>query len=283
MDDCQGSRARPVLGTRWAGPRRASEVKATGSIEVREELVGTTVADPQDLLVEFSDSFEVVTEPAARLELARQLIANPPKYGPRSGKKNPAAPLPPEVAAEPGVVALDPVGLVIFEGLTLGMDFSDDQPRIFDLELGHRLGYERPRKIRDLIKDLVAGGHITVDDQRPGAGRGPRTAGRHWLTEEEALFVTTQSGTDTARAITRQVVRAFVAARHCRVSNADPDHQGPVPRPPRRSSRRGPGRRRSSGACSPASRRRGILQRPHPLLGPPDRPGGGPASTPWRR
>ncbi|MDC0740915.1 hypothetical protein [Polyangium mundeleinium] len=51
------------------------------------------------------------------------------------------------------------------------------------------------------------------DDQRFAAKRSPRTA-EYWLTEEQALFVTTQARTPTARAITLQVIRAFIAARH---------------------------------------------------------------------
>lgn len=182
--------------------------------EVRQALAGTPIADRQDLLVQLSDAFEVVTDPVARMELTRQLVAIPPKYGPRTSNK-----AHPDVAASASAPATEPaVATQIFEGLPIAMSWDDNVPRIFDLELGRLLGYERPRKIRDLIKELVDGGHL-VADQRPGAGRGPRTSG-HWLTEENALFVTTQSSTVVARHITRQVVRAFVAARHSLI-NAD--------------------------------------------------------------
>ncbi|MDC3956274.1 hypothetical protein KEG38_20605 [Polyangium jinanense] len=105
------------------------------------------------------------------------------------------------------------LGFTGFEGMPIAMAFPDSEPRSLDLELGRRLGYGRPREIRALIKNLSDGGFLVVDDQRGAAPRSPRTA-EYWLTEEQALFVTTQSGTTRARAITLQLVRAFIAARH---------------------------------------------------------------------
>jgi len=97
-----------------------------------------------------------------------------------------------------------------------GVDANIDN-RIQDLELGRRLGYERLRKIRALIKSRIAGGFLVFDDQRGAAPQKPRTRGRpageYWLTEEQAFFVTTQSGTARARTLTLQLVRVFVTAR----------------------------------------------------------------------
>lgn len=181
---------------------------------VRAKIIMSKIVDRQDLLVWLADTLKTV-EPGTWLEITQDLIDNPPKYGPRYAPKAAAeAPSPTKEAATPEPGKVD---LVVFEGLPVAMDWPDGQPRIHDVELGRRLGYARDRDIRPLIKDLVTGGFLTFDARRGAAPRGVRTvsipSGGYWLTEEQAIFVTTQSGTPSARAFTLQLVRTFMAAR----------------------------------------------------------------------
>jgi hypothetical protein len=70
--------------------------------EVREVLAGTKIADCQDLLVALSDKIEEAATPEERLQLARDLVASPPKHGPRTTPKAaPAAPVAEPVEAGP--------------------------------------------------------------------------------------------------------------------------------------------------------------------------------------
>ncbi|HET9063765.1 MAG TPA: hypothetical protein VFO62_10790 [Candidatus Binatia bacterium] len=98
-----------------------------------------------------------------------------------------------------------------------GLEFrsEDGEPRIRDLDLAERLGYERPRKIRDIIREAqkVNGfGICPVSGQNHDGGRG-RPADEYWLTERQALFVTTRSGTEKAAEATLMLVDAFLAVR----------------------------------------------------------------------
>lgn len=186
--------------------------------EVVAVLKGTKIADRQDLLVQLSDQlFEHPMTIEEMCAAAKKLIENPPAYGPRS---TPKMSTPAEIA-EASTKQLEAAGelnVEILEGLPIALTFPDGKPRIQDLELGAQLGFSRARDIRKLIGDLVAGGHLLANELCDRPSQTPRTTGRpakeRWLDEEQALFVTTQAGTPLARTITRQVIRAFVAARH---------------------------------------------------------------------
>lgn len=105
--------------------------------------------------------------------------------------------------------------------LSLWNDMPDDEPRIRDVDLAERLGFKRPRKIRDLIERTFASG--MRPNMRPTVGRIPVGPGRkgvredvvheYWLTEEEALEVTVASQTPKAKEIRRLIIRTFVAVR----------------------------------------------------------------------
>lgn len=179
--------------------------------DVRSVLFGTKVADRQDLLVELATRIEVnPTMLEEAVAFARELVENPPKYGPRTLKRG----VPVERAANDIVLHDQRLEIAIFEGMPLAMGFPDGLPRIQDLELGRRLGYGRPRDIRHVVKELIASGHLTLAELRGGAPRPVTSASNeHWYTEEQALFITTQSGTPVARGITKQVIRAFIEAR----------------------------------------------------------------------
>lgn len=94
---------------------------------------------------------------------------------------------------------------------------GDDTPRVLDLDLAERLGYERPRAIRDLIARLAEGGNLNDSAirriVRQTAAGGGRPATEYWLTEEQALFVTAKSETPKANAMLGEVIRVFTLAR----------------------------------------------------------------------
>lgn len=98
---------------------------------------------------------------------------------------------------------------------------SDAQPRIKDLDLGERLGLERPIAIRRIILR-----HIQVGNIRPmsnvsmverftssGKSRGFVKDTSYWLTESEALFIVSQSETKNAVRLTMQMIAVFIAVR----------------------------------------------------------------------
>ncbi len=101
--------------------------------------------------------------------------------------------------------------------------FDDDEPRIRDLELAERLGYERPRKIRDLIRRLVNDGKLNGVEVRPTVGQTPgRPTEEHWLTEAQALKVVAKSDTEKADALLDEVIKVFVLARRGLLPNQIP-------------------------------------------------------------
>lgn len=99
--------------------------------------------------------------------------------------------------------------------------FGDDVHRIEDVELARRLGFARPRKIRELIETHVKGGDLPGIHVRPTTGRTlmPKGGERetvvdaYWLTLEEALFITAKSDTKTANEVLKTIIRVFLTAR----------------------------------------------------------------------
>lgn len=107
-------------------------------------------------------------------------------------------------------------------GLTWSLSqFADnDEPRIRDIDLAERLGFERPRAIRQIIERHAEAGNIspfhrhTVERWnagRKGAQVREREVTEYWLTLEEALFITTQSETKNAVRITKVMIAVFAA------------------------------------------------------------------------
>lgn len=92
---------------------------------------------------------------------------------------------------------------------------NDGVARILDVELGERLGFERPTDIRYLIaryKSKIGFLHTVRRTSSDEAGRG-RPSKEYWLTERQALFITARSQTDKAADVTLALVDAFLAAR----------------------------------------------------------------------
>ena len=89
----------------------------------------------------------------------------------------------------------------------------DDGPRFRDLDLADRLGFRRPRVIRELIarnkSELERFGLIAV---RHGAYRGKEFV-EYWLNEEQGLLVATLSDADRAADVRHMLIKVFVAWR----------------------------------------------------------------------
>lgn len=90
---------------------------------------------------------------------------------------------------------------------------ADAVPRIRDLDLAERLGYARPRKIRDLIERLVSEEKMSAIMVRPTVGQtsGGRPGREYWLTREQAILVIAKSETETAYLLLNEVVNVFIA------------------------------------------------------------------------
>lgn len=89
----------------------------------------------------------------------------------------------------------------------------DQEPRLLDLRIAERLGYERPRVIRELIErnrdEIETYGSIAV---RHGAYRG-HTFSEFWLNEAQTLLICMFSKTSKAAAIRSEVISVFIAFR----------------------------------------------------------------------
>jgi hypothetical protein len=107
-----------------------------------------------------------------------------------------------------------------FAGLVPRADFDDKEPRIRDLELGVRLGYENPIDVRKLVRRLHDAGHLpgvfsvaTVAKPKNTGNLPPVKATEYWLDERSALFVVAKAGTAVADAVLAEVVDVFVRYR----------------------------------------------------------------------
>ena len=90
------------------------------------------------------------------------------------------------------------------------------EARIWDLELGKRLGFERPLDIRKLIRryeaDLAGlGGLATVANHLSALGGRPGTG--FFLNENQALFVAAKSGTLGAKDTIIEIIECFPARK----------------------------------------------------------------------
>lgn len=87
----------------------------------------------------------------------------------------------------------------------------DNEPRIIDLDLAERLGYERPTKIRELIKrhieSLCAFGPLPTVGRVINGGE----ATEFYLNKQQAIFITTQAGTSEAVNATIYIIQKFDA------------------------------------------------------------------------
>lgn len=88
------------------------------------------------------------------------------------------------------------------------------EPLILDEDLGERLGFDRPRKVRDLVRRHRAEGNVAPIEVCPTVGQtGGRPTTKFYLTEADALFIVTRSETPRAVALTREMIGVYMAAR----------------------------------------------------------------------
>lgn len=103
----------------------------------------------------------------------------------------------------------------MINGFRVRKDDVGGEPRIQDIELAKRLGYRRPRDIRQLIKRLLADGKLKDSGARCTVPL-PQTGAVHdeyWLDERSALKVIAKSETDLADDILTDVIEVFVRVR----------------------------------------------------------------------
>lgn len=110
---------------------------------------------------------------------------------------------------------------------------EDGVPRMRDTDLAERLGYERPRKIRDLIDRLVRETELEGVHVRPAVGQNSESLGKpagrpateYWLDREQCWLVCMHSDAPNAKPIRKLIARVFdlfivESAKHQRASNA---------------------------------------------------------------
>lgn len=136
---------------------------------------------------------------------------------------------------------MSPLSIVQVEGWQVATGgFDDGLPRVRDIELAEHLGYERPRKMRDLIARLISDGKLNSFEVCTTVGQTTEAGGRpskeYWLTEAQALKVVAKSETAKADAILDELIRVFlmlrdghrVQAPHSLASEAVIRHNGVV-------------------------------------------------------
>lgn len=98
----------------------------------------------------------------------------------------------------------------------------DGEPRVRDLDVAQRLGFERDRKIRELIERNI----VELETFSPLALRRGKSRGQefteYWLTEEQALLVASRSDAENAPEVRRMLIKVFVAWRRGRLSGRLP-------------------------------------------------------------
>lgn len=103
----------------------------------------------------------------------------------------------------------------------------DGELRILDTDLAARLGFDRPRDIRKLIKryeaELGRMGRCATVARRPQSGG--RTVTEHYLNEEQALFITAKSETTEATKITIEIVTQFAAFKRGEIAPPETPEQ----------------------------------------------------------
>lgn len=92
----------------------------------------------------------------------------------------------------------------------------DGEPRIFDLTLAERLGFERPRDIRKLIRrnqaKLQRFGHCATVARCIEIGQGgKREVSEYYLNQKQSVWVCMKSETDLAFDVQAEIVRVFDA------------------------------------------------------------------------
>ena len=109
----------------------------------------------------------------------------------------------------------------------------DGEPRVRDLDLAEKLGFDRPRKIRELIErnmdeiENIGALRRGVNKIRSGKGRVTEVE-EFYLNEEQALLVSVLSNAPNAAAVRAMLIRVFVAYRRGELEAKAPKAQNPA-------------------------------------------------------
>jgi len=112
----------------------------------------------------------------------------------------------------------------------------DGEPRIRDIDLAEGLGFERPRKIRDMIArntaELLAYGGLPRRGASPGR-QGGRPSSAYYLNEGQALVICALSRTDRAAEIRKAIIDVFMAYRQGKLVDVSAHYRRPPSAPAR--------------------------------------------------
>jgi hypothetical protein len=122
----------------------------------------------------------------------------------------------------------------VIDGFEVALFEDAPEPYIPDVELGKRLGFKRPRAIRQIIKRWQAAGvfrdiRCISRSESANHSSAPHRVARNvpvvqfFLGEADALFVITKSETDLAVQITQQIIDVFIAWRRDQIAQPKTD------------------------------------------------------------
>ena len=99
----------------------------------------------------------------------------------------------------------------------------EGEPRARDLDIAKRLGFDRPRKIRELIERNIT--ELTTYGPCPAVGRLVQSnpVKEYWLNEEQALLIASVSEAPKAPAVRSMLIKTFVAWRRGHLAPASFD------------------------------------------------------------
>lgn len=96
---------------------------------------------------------------------------------------------------------------------TFALTEMGGEPRVRDLDVAERLGFKRPRVIRELIeRNLAEFEALGPSAVQYGAYRGQATR-EYWLNEEQALLAAVLSNAEKAPTVRRMLIQTFTAHR----------------------------------------------------------------------
>lgn len=118
--------------------------------------------------------------------------------------------------------------------LSLSLSLSDlnvtinHEPRLHDIRVAERLGFERPRAIRQLIErnrcELETYGSLAPQRVALKTGKGRALeVDEYWLNEPQTLLICMFSKTANAAAVRREVIDVYMAYRRGLAAPAKPD------------------------------------------------------------
>ena len=117
----------------------------------------------------------------------------------------------------------------MIDGFEVALFGDAPEPYIPDIELGKRLGFQRPRAIRQIIKRWQKAGalrDIRCVARQESAPRGVARnipAIQFFIGEADALFIITKSETDVAIQITQQIIDVFMSWRRGQLAQPKTD------------------------------------------------------------